>query len=251
VDPMLAALTTGIKGFKPLDPMLQGGGAVFDVDWELPDTPTRICELDGAADGWMECYDPSQGRCYYYHQATDKSQWAHPHPQKDDVAINRSSTKSGQAALPPPLLRRVAVTEAVPTKNGGGGPREGAAGAAKVWKQTVDANAPFRQKRFLFQWHLWRTRPPPSEEEAALFQSGDAAIPGMLSIQVQRVPPHQFLTDSVLAIHPDSVSEMELRLRPRVVFAGEPGIDAGGLTKDWLLLFSRSLLNPDLCLFKV
>jgi hypothetical protein len=60
IDPLVASIASGVNGFTLSDPTLQGGLTVFDVDWELPDTPTRVCELEGEASGWMECYDPSQ-----------------------------------------------------------------------------------------------------------------------------------------------------------------------------------------------
>ena len=54
----------------------------------------------------------------------------------------------------------------------------------------------------------------------------------------------------------DSFSTLErlgvekLKLKTKIVFEGEEGIDSGGLTKDWFLELSRGLFNPQFCLLK-
>jgi hypothetical protein len=40
----------------------------------------------------------------------------------------------------------------------------------------------------------------------------------------------------------------KLKLKTKVIFANEEGIDSGGLTKEWFLLLSRHLLDPQRCL---
>ena len=42
----------------------------------------------------------------------------------------------------------------------------------------------------------------------------------------------------------------KLKLKTKIVFEGEAGIDSGGLTKDWFLQLSRGLFNPQFCLLK-
>ena len=41
----------------------------------------------------------------------------------------------------------------------------------------------------------------------------------------------------------------ELRGRLQVNFQGEEGIDAGGLTREWYLVLSREIFNPNYALF--
>ena len=52
--------------------------------------------------------------------------------------------------------------------------------------------------------------------------------------------------DSFEAIRRLDVSK--LKLKTKVIFSGEEGIDSGGLTKEWFLELSRSLLDPQRCL---
>ena len=44
-------------------------------------------------------------------------------------------------------------------------------------------------------------------------------------------------------------SAEELRGRLQVNFQGEEGIDAGGLTREWYLVLSREIFNPNYALF--
>ena len=37
----------------------------------------------------------------------------------------------------------------------------------------------------------------------------------------------------------------DLKKKVRVTFAGEPGVDMGGLTKEWFLLLVRKIFDPD------
>lgn len=37
----------------------------------------------------------------------------------------------------------------------------------------------------------------------------------------------------------------DLKKKVKVTFAGEPGLDWGGLTKEWFLLLVRKIFQPD------
>ncbi len=37
----------------------------------------------------------------------------------------------------------------------------------------------------------------------------------------------------------------DLKKKLKVTFAGEPGLDMGGLTKEWFLLLIRQIFQPD------
>ena len=54
------------------------------------------------------------------------------------------------------------------------------------------------------------------------------------------------VVDSFEAIRRLDVAK--LKLKTKVIFSGEEGIDSGGLTKEWFLELSRSLLDPQRCL---
>lgn len=42
----------------------------------------------------------------------------------------------------------------------------------------------------------------------------------------------------------------ELKGKLHVEFEGEEGVDAGGVTREWFLLLSRDMFNPNYALFK-
>jgi hypothetical protein len=57
---------------------------------------------------------------------------------------------------------------------------------------------------------------------------------------------------SLQALGPDHCDALTtLRLRPRVVFEGEAGIDSGGLTKDWMQGLALAVLSPAAGLFRL
>ena len=41
------------------------------------------------------------------------------------------------------------------------------------------------------------------------------------------------------------VKRHDLKKKVKVTFAGEPGLDWGGLTKEWFLLLVRKIFQPD------
>jgi len=43
----------------------------------------------------------------------------------------------------------------------------------------------------------------------------------------------------------------DLKKKLKVVFAGEPGLDMGGLTKEWFLLLLRKIFHHDYCTYFV
>jgi E3 ubiquitin-protein ligase NEDD4 len=63
---------------------------------------------------------------------------------------------------------------------------------------------------------------------------------GHVKIVVRR---HSLLEDSVSAIM--SLGRNDMRKRWRIEFAGEPGIEAGGLTREWFQLVTEQIFDPD------
>ena len=59
----------------------------------------------------------------------------------------------------------------------------------------------------------------------------------------------QVLTDSFARLQ--YLRPNELRGRVMIEFAGEEGIDAGGLTREWYVLMAREMFNPDAALFEL
>ena len=69
--------------------------------------------------------------------------------------------------------------------------------------------------------------------------------PGHLRLTVRR---DHVLEDSFNQIAPKSVDELRGKLN--VSFRGEEGVDAGGLTREWLLILFRAVFDPNLALFR-
>lgn len=63
---------------------------------------------------------------------------------------------------------------------------------------------------------------------------------GHVKIVVRR---HSLLSDSVDAVM--SLGREDLRKRWRVEFLGEPGIDVGGVTREWFQLITEQIFDPD------
>jgi E3 ubiquitin-protein ligase HUWE1 len=59
----------------------------------------------------------------------------------------------------------------------------------------------------------------------------------------------QVLTDSFARLQ--YLRPSEVRGRVMIEFAGEEGIDAGGLTREWYVLMAREMFNPDAALFEL
>ena len=65
---------------------------------------------------------------------------------------------------------------------------------------------------------------------------------------VMHVRRDNVFEDSYRELHRRSSEEMKNRLY--VVFEGEDGQDAGGLLREWYLIMSREMFNPNYALFK-
>ena len=94
-----------------------------------------------------------------------------------------------------------------------------------------DPDLEFRKKRFKLLYSL-RERDWP--------QGGRK----ILKMTLRR---SHLVTDSFEAIR--RLDASKLKLKTKIIFLGEEGIDSGGLTKEWFLELSRALLDPQRCLF--
>lgn len=64
-----------------------------------------------------------------------------------------------------------------------------------------------------------------------------------LNIHVRR---SHLVSDSLNEI---SIKHKDLKKKLKVSFVGEPGLDMGGLTKEWFLLLIRRIFHPDYGMF--
>jgi E3 ubiquitin-protein ligase HUWE1 len=98
-------------------------------------------------------------------------------------------------------------------------------------KGGTDPDLEFRKKRFKLLYSL-RERDWP--------QGGRK----ILKMTLRR---SHLVIDSFEAIR--RLDASKLKLKTKIIFLGEEGIDSGGLTKEWFLELSRALLDPQRCLF--
>ena len=96
--------------------------------------------------------------------------------------------------------------------------------------QLPGRGAPFHHKRFRFLWHV----------RGAPNMGGAAVLP--LHFERKELLFQSFQTVKKLGVE-------DLKKRFRIEYAGEEGVDSGGITKDWFLELSRHLFDPNLCLF--
>ena len=95
-----------------------------------------------------------------------------------------------------------------------------------------DPELPFRKKRFKLLYSL-RERDWP--------KGGRKII--KITLRRSHLVQDSFTTLERLGVE-------KLKLKTKIVFENEEGIDSGGLTKDWFLELSRGLFNPLFCLLK-
>ena len=160
-------------------------------------------------DGWVECWDPTNQNCYYYNPSKG-SQWNDPRgPGFEDAGGKVFRAKRFK------LFEKLdrAIQSAA---SGPGSPASpGSTGGGGGGRSSPTAGGPSS---------------PTSLER--------------LHLKVRR---KSILEDSFEAIFRKPAKD--LRRGTHVQFAGEDGIDSGGLTYDWFLQCSRQLFNAQLCLF--
>ena len=188
--------------------------------WEMPTVPTRICQLPN---GWIECWDPATEHCYYHDPRSKTTQWEHPCPglvaptfSASDLFLGTETHQNSRQGahvsnqterVQDVTLNRDVKRPALPSKD-----------------------APFRQKRFKFLWHIRGT------------PTGSCK---MLPINMSR---ENLVYRSFAAFQ--RINSEQLKLKFRITYDGEVGIDSGGLTKDWFLEIANKLVDPRYVLFR-
>lgn len=112
---------------------------------------------------------------------------------------------------------------------------------------TLDASVP--EANLTFQ-HLSRASQLPFKEKVDWFnkQCDVLRVPWDVEHQHLKVRRNHLLEDSMAAM--ESVRSESMRQRFRFEFLGEPGVDAGGVAREWFHLVSEGLFNPDFALFQ-
>ncbi|CAN0122907.1 unnamed protein product [Ascophyllum nodosum] len=112
---------------------------------------------------------------------------------------------------------------------------------------TLDASVP--EANLTFQ-HLSRASQLPFKEKVEWFnkQCDLLRVPWDVEHQHLKVRRSNLLEDSMHSM--ESVRSESMRQRFRFEFIGEPGVDAGGIAREWFHLVSDGVFNPDFALFQ-
>eukprot|EP00752_Nemacystus_decipiens_P004902 g4461.t1 len=112
---------------------------------------------------------------------------------------------------------------------------------------TLDASVP--EANLTFQ-HLSRASQLPFKDKVDWFnkQCDLLRVPWDVEHQHLKIRRSNLLEDSMAAM--ESVRSESMRQRFRFEFLGEPGVDAGGVAREWFHLVSEGLFNPDFALFQ-
>ena len=199
------------------------GGGSGEAKWEMPTQPTRICQLPN---GWIECWDPATEHCYYHDPRRNATQWEHPCP-----GLVAPTFAASDLFLEPPTPNAAAsASSTVSTGSTAAANRAGRRSANIKRPALPPKDAPFRQKRFKFLWHIRGT------------PTGSCK---MLPINMAR---ENLVYRSFAAFQ--RIDGDKLRHKFRITYDGEVGIDSGGLTKDWFLEIANKLVDPRYALFR-
>ena len=161
-------------------------------------------------------WDPEAGQCYYFNTNTESVQWDPPTKGAQfGAAFRKRRFKFLHLlahAMPPVMMshRSEGGGGEGGDDDGGGGHGEGGGGGG----------------------------------------GGGNASTTTTSLRVVEltIRRERLVQDSFLRVR--QLGPEELRSKTRVSYVGEPGIDSGGLTKDWFLELPRHLLDPSYCLFR-
>ena len=188
----------------------------WESKWQadMPTGPTRIAQLNN---GWVECWDPASERLYYHNPRTDATQWEYPGGSLDEQREFPSATNMRRGSNL--AARTDTSSSAFAGRKGRGSPA------------LPDKDAPFRQKRFRFLWHVRGTP-----------QGACKMLPVAVSRDNLVYKSYQALA------HVDAET---FRKKLRITYDDEVGIDSGGITKDWFLEISRALMDPRYALFRI
>ncbi|KAL3918571.1 MAG: hypothetical protein SGILL_004173 [Bacillariaceae sp.] len=123
--------------------------------------------------------------------------------------------------------------------------RTGQVSLIPAQEAVVESRLVYNNKTLLSYADIANVQTKKLEEKTTWFQGICKEIladweDGHVKIVVRR---HSLLNDSVDAVM--SLGREDMRKRWRVEFLGEPGIDAGGVTREWFQLLTEQIFDPD------
>jgi len=123
--------------------------------------------------------------------------------------------------------------------------RTGSVELAPANEAVVDSRLLHCNRTLLSYADIANVQGKPLEEKTTWFQNICSQLTaswdeGHVKLVVRR---HSLLNDSVDAVM--ALSRDDMRKRWRIEFLGEPGIDAGGVTREWFQLVTEQIFDPD------
>ena len=196
------------------------------VDLHIQRPP--ILKLTTALGNWVQAWDDALGMWAYTNQLTGETVTKKP----PAFAALERALKAEQEA------QRKRLAKSIGELGGSGAGGEGGDGSpmsAKTFIGPPWLNPQFRQKRFRFlhklQQDTGRRRTVGGVE---VLTSGGAAI----ELRIRRA---HMLADTITAL--GRLSKSQLRRKMKIHYAGENGIDEGGLTADWFAFASKAFFE--------
>ena len=203
----------------------------FRLPIQMSNEEIQSIKLSYEKDGWSRCLTTDLEFVWFRNEKTEKpgeesttpaaSEGKLTRDKVDKLAFVRQFTPDPSASLGK-TIKLVPADEAKMTTLVNG--RSLAQDLAR------HVTAPFQTKEAWFRGQISQLQIPWEE--------------GHIRVNVRRT---NLLVDAMEAL--ESVKKEDLRKTFRFEFQGEPGIDAGGVAREWFQLVSEQLFNPDVALF--
>ncbi|CAM9132689.1 unnamed protein product [Chrysoparadoxa australica] len=216
----------------------------FQLPIQLSETQLQSYNIHYDKDGWVRCVGTDL-KFHWVKHASDAevSQLSLPCQGGEPLAAT-------DAPLPKRLSRQGSTFNiqgsAFVRKLTGSGPGQQLV-LVRAEDATLDASVP--EASLTFQ-HLSKVSTLPFPRKMAWFhqQCDVLRIPWDVEHQHIKVRRSALLEDSMRALM--TIKAEQMRQRFRYEFIGEPGVDAGGVAREWFHLTSEQLFNPNFALFQ-
>jgi hypothetical protein len=178
----------------------------------------------------------SGGWCRTIRVTDLKFQWVRVNGKESEAVENMDTFDFSKAAY----VRKLHMMEGNDARM-----RTGTVELVPAQDAVVDSRLVYRNKTLLSYADIANVQGKSLEDKMTWFQSICTQLTaewdeGHAKLVVRR---HSLLNDSVDAVM--SLGREDLRKRWRVEFLGEPGIDAGGVTREWFQLVTEQIFDPD------
>jgi hypothetical protein len=204
----------------------------FQLPIKLSSDEIQSIKLNYQKDGWIRCLSTdltfhwvrSEGEVDSEQEAKKKLEWAFEQTafvrELRTLTVGTSTSKATHSLQLVPA-KDAALSTVVPAINNG---------TSLAQELSRYAAMPFQHKEAWFRQQIAKLQVPWED--------------GHIKINVRR---ENLLEDSMEAT--ESITQADMRKIFRFEFIAEPGVDAGGVAREWFQLVSDMLFNPDFALW--